>query len=154
MNTMCKFCGSHGTDILRTLELKVTPPNQFNDPFEFTPRIYCSDSNSYAQRLFTNEVHLQKLYQMLKSDGQIDMPFKDFPAFVQSRLHILVQMAPEILQISLPDTERDFLENVSKIMGVLCMAERRDSILMWGHYCDKPRGLVIGFLQRRSRISN
>lgn len=38
MGTVYKFCGKYGLEILRTLELKVTPPNQFNDPFEFTSK--------------------------------------------------------------------------------------------------------------------
>jgi hypothetical protein len=36
-------------------------------------------------------------------------------------------------------------DNVSQEHGVLCMSARRDSIIMWGHYCDSHRGMVIGF---------
>ena len=43
MGTVFKFCGKYGLDILRKLELKITPPNQFNNPFEFKPRNRCSD---------------------------------------------------------------------------------------------------------------
>lgn len=30
-------------------------------------------------------------------------------------------------------------------VGVLCLSEVRDSILMWGHYTDDHRGFVVGF---------
>lgn len=37
------------------------------------------------------------------------------------------------------------VEHASKRFGILCLSRRRDSILMWGHYSDKHRGIVIGF---------
>ena len=37
------------------------------------------------------------------------------------------------------------LDNISKTHGVVCFSNRCDSILMWGYYCDKHRGLAIGF---------
>ncbi len=40
---------------------------------------------------------------------------------------------------------RGLLDRVSQTYGVLCLSKTRESILMWGHYCDKHRGLVIGF---------
>jgi len=32
-----KYCDARGVSILQDLELKITPPNEFNDPFEFRP---------------------------------------------------------------------------------------------------------------------
>jgi len=32
-------------------------------------------------------------------------------------------------------------------VGVLCLSEIRDSLLMWGHYTDNHQGFVIGFDQ-------
>jgi hypothetical protein len=46
---------------------------------------------------------------------------------------------------AIAEAEKDYLPGVSKEIGVLCLSGRRDNILMWGHYCDQPRGLVIGF---------
>ena len=37
------------------------------------------------------------------------------------------------------------LDEVSKSWGILCLSLRRHKILMWGHYCDSSRGVVIGF---------
>lgn len=47
MDTVYKYCGKHGLAILRNLELLVRPPNQFNDPFEFTPRMFYSGPVRY-----------------------------------------------------------------------------------------------------------
>jgi hypothetical protein len=56
-----------------------------------------------------------------------------------------LEQLTEVMQYSLPLVEQELLDRVSEQYGVLCISQRRDSILMWGHYCDKPCGLVIGF---------
>jgi hypothetical protein len=38
-------------------------------------------------------------------------------------------------------------------VGVLCLAEIRDSLLMWGHYTDNHEGFVIGFDQNHPFFS-
>jgi hypothetical protein len=38
-----KYLDRYGLDTIANLELKITPPNEFNDPFEFTPRLTDSD---------------------------------------------------------------------------------------------------------------
>jgi hypothetical protein len=42
-DSLFKYCDGNGIDILQWLRLKVTPPNQFNDPFEFLPKIAFSN---------------------------------------------------------------------------------------------------------------
>ena len=57
----------------------------------------------------------------------------------------MIAILAEAPRYRLPFAEWDLLDAVSERYGVLCMSGRRDSILMWGHYCDQPLGLVIGF---------
>jgi hypothetical protein len=56
------------------------------------------------------------------------------------------EMLPDFPR-AIGEAQRGILDEISKTYGVLCLSNRRDSILMWGHYCDKHRGLVIGFDQ-------
>lgn len=145
MDIAYKFCGSHGVDILRNLELKVTPPNQFNDPFEFTPRVVCSDPARYGRRLFRKKENLRKLYEGCRSVGTFMGSFRDFRQEVDRKWPALIAAMPDALRQSLPDTEKKHLDRVSEQHGILCMSLRRDSILMWGHYCNRAVGLVVGF---------
>ena len=39
-------------------------------------------------------------------------------------------------------------------IGILCLSEVRDSILMWGHYTDSHQGFVIGFDSDQPFFSN
>jgi len=145
MDTVYKYCGSHGVAVLRNSELKITPPNQFNDPFEFTPRMICSDTSRYAKRLFKTKANIKKLYEMKREDGGLAGSFHEFRKFMSDRRPLLFGMMKEAMQHTLPDSEKRLLDRVSELHGVLCMSSQRDSILMWGHYCDKLLGLVIGF---------
>ena len=43
-----KYAGESGLRILEDLRLKITPPNEFNDPFEVTPHaILCELFQSF-----------------------------------------------------------------------------------------------------------
>src|SRR5450432_1717823 len=78
METIYKYCGKYGLKVLDNLELKITPPNQFNDPFEFTPKMICSDPVRYATRTLERESTLQILYGMCISDGKFSGSFEKF----------------------------------------------------------------------------
>jgi hypothetical protein len=145
MEIVYKFCGAFGPDILRNLELKVTPPNQFNDPFEFTPRMVCNDPAHYAKRLFRKKDVLRKFYEMMRREGKFDGAFRDFRTKVDQEWPAMIKMMDEAMRYNLPRIEEEHLDRASEQYGVLCLSARRDSILMWGHYCDRDSGLVIGF---------
>jgi hypothetical protein len=56
---------------------------------------------------------------------------------------------PELLRLLEPamiETTTSFFNGVfNSNVGVLCLSEVRDSILMWGHYADNHHGIVVGF---------
>jgi hypothetical protein len=137
MDIVYKFCGKHGLKILRNLELRVTQPNQFNDPFEFTPKVIYSDRVSYAKRALEREDVRKWLYQ-LYSKGRFKGSFSEYQ---KMSMDILIK-APEHTS---PLFEIDLIDEVSKQFGILCLSQNRNSILMWGHYCDRSLGLIIGF---------
>jgi hypothetical protein len=139
-----KYCNAHGRDILTSLHLKITPPNQFNDPFEFTPHVVCSDPAGRIKRFFKDKTNLRELYIAKKNAG-FPGSFREFrKQFRPEMPRIIDSLAPDVPKIS-RETQPRLLDHISKTYGVLCMSRRRDSLLMWGHYCDRYQGLVIGF---------
>jgi len=145
MDTVYKYCGANGLKILRNLELKVTPPNQFNDPFEFTPKMDYSDPVAYAKRYLQQESILKWLHESMCAMGKFVGNFQKFQESASNHQPKMIEAFVNVLPLGLAQAEKGFLDYVSKQFGVLCMSARRNSILMWGHYCDKPLGLVIGF---------
>jgi hypothetical protein len=45
-----KYCNETGVLILKNLQLKVTPPNEFNDPFEFSPVVRNPNPKAHAEK--------------------------------------------------------------------------------------------------------
>jgi hypothetical protein len=139
MNTVYKYCDHYGVDILRNLELKITPPNQFNDPFEFTPHCVCSDRQGKVMSLITPEdiEFLKDAFETERENGRFTGTFEEFRKVADAHASQAIPATMQQLQIQ-------YLDNISHHSGVLCLSERRNSIIMWGHYGDRHRGLVIG----------
>jgi hypothetical protein len=141
MSTVYKYCGSSRIDIIKNLELKITPPNQFNDPFEFSPHVICSDVESKARNLIEPQEEddfLNKMYQKEKMGGKFNGSFSEFKNKFISRL------MPAIL-VTRTTLQGGYSDMISDRFGVLCLSKKRDSIVMFAHYGDEHRGLVIGF---------
>jgi len=145
MNTIYKYCDGRGVEILRNLVLKVTPPNQFNDPFEFTPHIVCSNVRRTAKRLVKEKDAIRELYWDSVRDGQFKGNFRQFRKMHRQYRPDLVKLAETAIPATLAALQARLLDQISTAFGVLCMSKKRNSLLMWGHYCDKHRGIVIGF---------
>jgi len=145
MDTAYKYCGVHGVAVLENLELKVTPPNQFNDPFEFTPHLIATNPLRRAIDILKNDKHLESFYQDLMAEGRFSGSLRQFKKYVRTNRPKMAKEMSQKVQIVTADLKSNILDVTSKKFGVLCLSNKRDSILMWGHYCDKHSGLVIGF---------
>jgi hypothetical protein len=145
VNIAYKYCGSHGVFILEDLKLKITPPNQFNDPFEFTPRMIWSNPLGKATSILANKEYLKLIYAKEKSEGKFTGSFREFRAYSKANRPTVAKHLSKFIPLSAARVQKRMLDSASTKFGVLCLSKRRDSILMWGHYSDKHRGLVIGF---------
>jgi len=145
MSTVYKYCDGNGIRILQDLELKITPPNQFNDPFEFTPHIICSSLSRKVKTLFRDKNEIKQWFLEQKKSGQFSGTSRDFRRQLRDlRPKVITAITPQMPDIN-AQLQADSLDRTSKQYGVLCLSARQDSIVMWGHYCDKHRGIVIGF---------
>jgi hypothetical protein len=141
MSTVYKYCDNHGVDILQNLELKITPANQFNDPFEFTPHVICSDIKIEAKNLIEPQDAslFNEIYQREKASGKFGGSLREFmeKCIASHGMQAILNMNTNL--------QSSNLDLMSAHVGVLCLSKERNSIVMWGHYGDKHHGLVIGF---------
>lgn len=63
---------------LRDLELKVTPPNEFNDPFEFSPHVTCSAPEREAKRILRSKRDIKEMYEQDKRIGDFAGNFREY----------------------------------------------------------------------------
>ena len=142
MEVAYKYCDANGVRILEDLQLKVTPPDQFNDPFEFTSRMICSSPTRAVKQLLT-KAFIKDSFLEHKRAGYLG-DFRLFKKqFREQRAEIIESMRPQIP--SAIKERQDFqLQRISVMHGLLCLSSVPSSLLMWGHYSDKHRGIVIG----------
>src|ERR1051325_2912021 len=140
-----KYSSERGLSIIEDLEVKITPPNQFNDPFEFTPHLICSNPGARAVRMLRNKGTLRAIYEMKKAEGFLHGSFQDYQMRVKARGPEFVNELKDLIPVASAWTQNGFLDEISSTEGVLCLSSRNESILMWGHYSDSHKGVVIGF---------
>lgn len=175
-----------GLRFLRNWYLRITPPADFNDPFELRPPV---------EQLFTEE-HVDVLFQeaalqmsipditeqltpalggVLTQQEITDMVTcmvippdtetqgrvlknlaRKIPTFsrtnfvqLQSQVLVLMKQAQELTLTHLPKFNsilKDGLtEKLPAMLGVLCLSKNSNQPLMWAHYADSHRGLMIEF---------
>jgi len=119
-----KYLDRYGLDAIANLELKVTPPNEFSDPFEFTPLFRAEGEKSYqaCYRLYSewcskDPERRQEDYETFKKGPILD------------RSHELLR-------------ER-FQTLVSKTFGVICLSADPHGLIQWAHYAAGHSGLVL-----------
>jgi len=139
-----KYCDPRGTDILLKLRLKITPPNRFNDPFEFAPRIQPTVARKEARRLVKDRQSERAMFEKMKATGQFTGNFKTFKKLTRLNREKMVQAVMTGYPHVAADFRKDNLDMVSREFGLLCLSSVRENILMWSHYGQGHTGLVIG----------
>jgi|CXWL01.1.fsa_nt_gi hypothetical protein len=112
-----KYLDRYGLEALFNLELKITPPNEFADPFEFTPLLNkTKKEDKAAQRYFT-----ALLNQNIPSG---------FSTGVMSGAHDIIC--------------REFKDAVSENgIRVLCLSREEKILSQWVAYANGHKGLVL-----------
>ena len=141
-----KYLTPERIDVLRNKCIRFTQPADFNDPFEFKPVIseIFTDAavGEYVEKNFDRivEEELAKYGALIPAFAKNLLPAfiatqkSNFPALFKS-------ISPEMVSIIKPK----IFELLNHHVGVLCLSEVRDSLLMWGHYTSNHHGFVIGF---------
>lgn len=140
-----KYTGDWGLKILEELRLKIAPPNEFNDPFELTPRSkFKITINDMIEKSKSEPEHFRAVFENLKCDGysgSFEQFIRDFPEMV----HQMGFSRFKKLMISeLAKKDMRSLDEASKKFGILCVSKTHNSIPMWSYYANHHRGIAIG----------
>ncbi len=112
------------TDILKKIlggNVRFTQPGAFNDPFELLPELHSPDATDQVLNIAFD---LQASRRM-EPVGKLQNDFRsEFCSDVNSR---------KILNL------------LNKSIGILCLSQKYNSLLMWSHYADEYKGAIISF---------
>jgi len=139
------FDAAGGVATLKSKTLRFSNPMGFNGPFELTPRISKPSEELLLDRLLAE--HLVEDY--FQSVGLL----KGMTREESSNEYHAVELPKRFLKLQddkgweskSSRLKWDLVERFSKGFRVLCCSHREDSILMWSHYAEKHRGVVIEF---------
>jgi len=110
-------------------ELYFASPLAFNDPFEARFDISMEGSVS-DYRAFAEEARHRGHLQLPANMGMTD--------------YFLTALASDFASLALSFPEH-FRESAGRDIGVPCLTEVNDDVLMWGHYADGHRGVCLDF---------
>lgn len=137
-----------------------------HDEIQLPPMLYKYgdwDNEDHSRRLTHNELYFPSMqhfndpfdrgvpwrYDLESDEKQTEHALRIAKqSFPNLPPHQIEEKAQEGLRIGLfkdPAHRRDITEQIMSRHGVLCLSERRDSILMWSHYCDSHKGFCLGF---------
>ena len=139
------FSSRYALEMLRTLQLKITPPNQFNDSFEFYPHVICSSPAREAKRILKKKDEIKGMYEEEKNLGIFKGNFRQYRERIRKMRPNLISGVAREMPKANTHLQHNYLDGISTAVAVLSLSGRSDSIVMWGHYGDKHRGVVIGF---------
>lgn len=139
-----KYCSfARAIDILRTERIRLTQPSDFNDPFEIHPEFQLMSKEDIAE-----------LPLALDEEGNaIPGTHQLTPAALErifsAILPQLAKMAPDQQQtpgaMFAIDNNTVGRSYYDANFGVLSLTETPDNLLMWSHYGDSHKGVVLGF---------
>jgi DUF2971 family protein len=131
-----KYFGKYGVEAVENFELKVTPPNEFNDLFEVTPR-------PWAKPLSRQEFDKIIDSEALSKSEKIRRVYAQFEGN-RERFHDEFVAVSLTAGIKRPICEK-LLDEISKYFGLICFCDDPQHLLMYSHYSDGHKGIVIGF---------
>jgi hypothetical protein len=139
-----KYANEKGLKIIQDLRLKVSPPNIFNDPFEVTP-------NSRRARPLTKmlaDVHNNtNRYRGVYDDMVQDGHKGTYEQFIRDLDVEIPKRYSEYKKLSRKETSKrdmETVDDVSSVLGILCLSEPNNNVPMWSYYADNHCGIVYG----------
>ncbi|MBP5786640.1 MAG: DUF2971 domain-containing protein [Kiritimatiellae bacterium] len=137
-----KFLGKHGgTDALRNLTILFSPADKFNDPFECVPGgLSPTDVAAVIREGCQVSSDMWKWIDFCKKYNLFDGP--DF--------------GKELLRYNAKNNLLQFFAGVSadgtsriaarrNEIFIACFSACKDSLLLWSHYAEQHKGIVIGY---------
>jgi len=136
-----KYLHKYGLRFLADLKLKLTSPADVDDPFEMRPRVGSSEvTEEMVERLLNDEDRMKVFVRAL------DWPNLDEGiAWCRENPQDFRRRLSKNMRENLQAYCDQAAEGVAKEYRMLCFSKLRDNMLMWSHYGDHHRGIVVGF---------
>lgn len=144
MAILYRYFDKWGLNVLSEGRIRLKPPNEYNDPFEFSPRF-----------IDVSPMTREGLVELLRNDFDVWYErvgrFQNHASKEAAREHVKThedEVVDDMISAAPDNVEKlkeDFLRQSSETIAVGCFSKNHKSLLMWSHYADKHAGILIGF---------
>ncbi|MFO1437113.1 MAG: DUF2971 domain-containing protein [Verrucomicrobiaceae bacterium] len=130
---------------LKTKTMRFASPLKFNDPFEMTPRIEQPSEELVLDRLLADHMVEDYFFKVgsKKGLGREESSKEYHACELPRRFQKLRTLEGWSKKAS--DLKWEWVGKIAQGFRILCCSYREDSILMWSHYAEQHRGMVIEF---------
>ncbi len=142
-----KYFAPERWGFLADLRIRYSQLGSFNDPFEGRPEITSlttqEDVLAMIGRVLPEE--MESAYSALPRHVQATIPWKQVFLLAE---HLAASKQGEMLaalESITPHAASFITGKIDQVLGVLCLSEVPDSLLMWAHYCSSHTGFVVEF---------
>lgn len=138
-----KYLHPDRVDVLTAKQICFSPPSNLNDPFEMKPPMTYEGFMGMASLddADIDEMMRTTLEESLTSE-QINTLSLEFLTAYREQIK---RLTADYFSKGMNDIADGIYEATNKCIGVLCLSERQDDILMWAHYTNSHEGYVIEF---------
>ncbi len=133
-----KYCDAGGIEVLRSCSIKVTSPLELNDPFDCmpVPDTWTTESREALKRQIESK---SAMYQHLQAGiVPAGMPAQVDLVDLSNRWEASVEAS-----VNNPEEVMNSMKEAYSNLAILCLSAEKSHPLMWAHYADGHRGLVI-----------
>jgi len=142
-----KYFPPERIDGLLNQELAFSPLSAFNDPFEGKPEITgLSDASYFKKEMLKNfGPVIEEKYLELPQQDRARISLEVFSAMMWGLAHNELDSNADKYLPLVDELARTFPEHLNKQIGVLCLCEVPDSLLMWAHYARSHSGFIVEY---------
>jgi len=138
-----KYLSQARLSVLRDAQIRFSSPISLNDPFEIKPNITALANDAdlvenfegIATRILIEE------YQNIQTGLSLD----EFLRFASHNIPNAKREFPKLVSRLMPQIKETIHSAMLRSIGILCLSEIMDSLLMWAHYSDSHQGYVLEF---------
>lgn len=140
---MFKYLHSDRVDVLTGKRICFSPPKNLNDPFEMKPPM------SYEGFMGMTALDDAGIDQILKKTVEEHFTADQIrmlgPSYLEAFRSQLKTSTASLIKNRVEQIAEGLYEATNRHIGMLCLSERQDDILMWAHYTNSHEGYVVEF---------
>ena len=141
-----KYVSTERIDILENLQIRFTQPNAMNDPFEARPDFYMTREGRARELADVIRQSPISKWSAGRTTTQAEAKREEYAKRVERDPDFAEELyARHDIQIPIDKIEKMLYDEVYNRVGILSLSKTQDNLLMWAHYAEGHRGVILMF---------